>query len=200
MGLLRVFDRVYLRLDGNAYDDHAHALMSFNLMELIKEMAKANPNGDLEPLYDPATKKVFEGRAKAFLVRKVQKFIQGIPESQSQQENMADYASGRQLRYLIRAFKEEKKQISCYGLVYIYVIFTLLEEDSPYRAKCRSCMTALYNLIHDYFESNTDDELACFFVGCFVLIRQAMTTGDDVLSGQFPYRPRRNPKEPPGNG
>ena len=195
MDWLKLFDRVYIRI-GEMYDVQMDKLAFCNLTELIREIAKVNPDGDIEPLYDTVSGKSFEGRTKRFVVRKVEKFIAGMPEVFSADENMATYASLTQLNRLIRAFTFEKKQISGYGLVYIYVMYTLLEDKSPLVDQCADCMRTLHDLVLSYFEDHPDDEVAEFFHGCFDPIVRAIEVKNTKLTNtEIPPRPRKHPKE-----
>ena len=194
MNLLSIlFDRVYLNID-ETYDEYR--LEDFNIMLLIRAVAKANPDGDGEKLYDEDTDQVYEGRTKRFIVRKVKEYIVGMPERLSIDENMADFVSLKQLKYLINAFKNGKKRISCYALIYLYVIYCLLEGKSPVAAQCAAYIDTLHNLVNGYFENHPNDQLAVFFHGCFDPVWQALAEKNIHLSNEsLPQRPRRHPKD-----
>lgn len=195
MDWIKLFHRVYIRIS-EMYNVQAAALASLNLMELIREVAKANPDGDIEPLYDATTDKFYERRTKRFTVRKVNKFIAGMPEVLSTEENMASYASLKQLNLLIRAFDDGKKQISCFGLVYMYIIYTLLEGKSPAVKDCVAYVNVLYDLVVDYHEDHPEDEVVAFFLGCFAPILLAIKEKNTSLTNEeLPPRPCKHPKE-----
>ena len=195
MDLRQLFLRVYIRI-GSEYDVETAELKSLNLLDLLKEVAKANPNGDTEPLYDATNGKFYEKRTKRFVVRKTNKFIAGILDEPSDNEDMADFASLNQLNLLIWAFNEDKKRISCFGLVYVYVMYMLLEGKSPTAADCACYVAALYSLVASYHEDHPKDEVVAFFIGCFEPIIRAIQAENPGLTGdRLPRRPSRHPKE-----
>lgn len=195
MNWAKLFHRVYIRIS-EMYNLQPISPSSLNLMELLREVAKVNPDGDIEPLYDVATGKIFEKRTKKYIVRMVNKFIAGIPEVLSTDENMASYASLKQLNLLIRAFDDGKKQISCFGLVYVYIMYTLLEGKSRAADGCASYVIILHDLVQGYYEDHPDDEVVAFFLGCFTPIIQAIRDKNLKLSGiNLPSRPCKHPKE-----
>lgn len=196
MDWFKLFYRVYIRIS-EMYNAQVTALTSLNLIDLVREVAKANPNGDSELLYDATCGIVYEGRTKRFIVRKVDKFIAGMPEILSEDENMATYASLTQLNRLIRAFDTEKKQVSCYGLVYVYIMYTLLVGKSSAAEDCAGYLIVLHNLVTDYHEDHPDDEVASFFLGCFdPIICAVMEKNIHLKNTQIPPRPRKHPKSP----
>ena len=195
MNLRQLLLRVYIRISAG-YDVVAAELKSLNLLDLLKEVAKTTPDGDIEPLYDTKTGKFYEKRTKRFVVRKVNKFIAGILDAPSDNEDMADFASLNQLNFLIRAFDEDKKRVSCYGLVYVYVMYTLLEGASPAATDCAKYVVVLHNLVAGYHEDHPEDEVVAFFIGCFgPIIRAIRTSKTDLTAIQLPRRPCRHPKE-----
>ena len=86
------FYRVYVNISSE-FDIHVDKLTSLDMMELIHEVAKANPEGNGKPLYDAATGRVFEKRTKKYIVREVNNFIANMTHAYSAVENMASYAS-----------------------------------------------------------------------------------------------------------
>lgn len=196
----KFFDRVYIRI-GEMYDTQQNALTSLDLMELIHEVAKANPEGDGKPLYDATTDKVYEKRTKKYIVHNVNKFIADMRETLSIEENMASYASLKQLNHLIRAFCEENKQISCFSLVYVYSMYTSLNgksstEDSRLTKDCINYVIALYDIVRDYHENYPEDEVAAFLVGCLDPILIAIQKKNSRLTGaSLPAIPRKHPKK-----
>ena len=186
----RYMDHVYINISG-MYNEH-NLILDINY--LINEVAKANSNGDDKILYDCNKDKVFEGRTKRFIVKKVGNFIVNLHEEKSD-KNMANYASIRQLEKLMKAPSLKNKRISCYGLVYLYVIYTLLDEESIAASQSLIYVISLYQLVFDYFENNLDNKLAAFLTGCYSSIRKAMESKDYYLDRQkLPFRPRKNPK------
>lgn len=195
MNLRQFFLRVYIRIS-SGYDVAAEALKALNLLNLLKEVAKANPLGDIEPLYDIKTDKFFEKRTKRYVVRKTNKFIAGILDAPSDNEDMANFASLKQLNLLIRAFNEDRKRISCFALVYVYVMYSLLDSNSTAATDCAQYVLALYNLVHGYYEDHPDDEVVAFVIGCFDPIIRAIEEGSPDLKGSdLPGRPCRRPRE-----
>ena len=195
MDLRQLFLRVYIRIS-SGYDVAVAALKELDLFWLLKEVAKANPLGDVEPLYDAKTDRFYEKRTKRFVVRKVNKFIVGILDAPSDEVDMADFASLNQLNLLIRAFNEGKKRISCFALVYIYVMYSLLVGKSSADSRCAEYVVAMYNLIHGYHEDHPDDEVVAFVDGCFGPIIAAIEKEDPNLQiDDLPRRPSRHPKE-----
>lgn len=192
MTKISFFERAYINLP-TSYIGLEH----LDFMPLIHAVAKANPEGDGDiPLYNTATHEIFEKRTKIFLVKKTRRYILGMPERFCENENMATFVSLRQLQNLIKAFNKDKKRISCYGLIYIYVIYTLLPTQSTEASACMEYLSALYNLIHRYLESNPDDELAVFFDGCYNPIGDAIKAKNIMLNNnQLPFIPRNHPQE-----
>lgn len=195
MNLRQFFLRVYIRIS-SGYDVATEALKALNLLDLLKAVAQANPFGDTEPLYDIKTDKFFEKRTKRYVVRKVNIFIAGICDIPSNNKDMANFSSLNQLNLLIRAFSEDRKRISCFALVYVYIMYSLLEGKSSTAADCAKYVIALYNLVHGYHEDHPDDEVVAFVVGCFQPIIHAIEAKNphlkaSVLSG----RPCRHPRE-----
>ena len=195
MDFRQLFLRVYIRIS-SGYDVAAEALKALNPLALLQEVARANPLGDIEPLYDVNTDKFFEKRTKRYVVRKVNKFIVGILDSPSDNEDMANFASLNQLNSLIRAFNEDRKRISCFALVYIYVMYSLLEGKSHAAADCAEYVKALHNLVHGYHEDHPNDEVVAFVIGCFEPIIHAIEAKNlDLEASDLPGRPCRHPRE-----
>ena len=195
MDFRQLFLRVYIRI-GSEYDVQTATLKTLNLQDLLKEVAKVNQDGDAEPLYDTTNQRFYEKRTKRFVVRKTNKFITGILDGPSDNEDMADFASLNQLNLLIRTFNEDKKRISCFGLVYVYVMYVLLEGKSTTAADCARYVDALYSLVASYHEDHPTDEVVEFFIGCFEPIICAIRENNPDLTGeQLPRRPCRHPKE-----
>lgn len=191
------FDRAYINLP-KAYNElKEQHINSLDLMEQINAVAKANPFGDGGvQLYDIDTHMVYEGRTKKYIVQKTKAFIQGIPERFSPEENMATFVSLRQLKRLISSFKDDKKRISCYGLIYLYVIYTLLYGKSTKAEECLKYIETLHIIVGNYFENNPDDQLAEFFYGCYAPIFKAIASENTALSNyQLPPVPRNKPQD-----
>ena len=193
MGFL---DRAYINLP-KTFDEQKQFLQNLNLEKLIMAVAIANPSGDGDrQLYNSNNHELYIGRTKAYIVQKTKKYILGMPEYFSPEENMATFVSLRQLKKLIKAFDNDKKRISCYGLIYVYVIYTLLKGKSSKAGDCQKYLEALYILVNSYFENNPDDQLAAFFHGCYDPICQAMKDGKtDLHNNLLPPVPRNQPKD-----
>lgn len=195
MDLRQIILRVYIRISGG-YDVAAEALKPLDMMKLLEEVAKSNPDGHTRPIYDAENDKFFEKRTKWFVVHKAEKFIAEIQDGHSDNEDMAKYASIKQLNLLIRAFNEEKKCVSGFGLVYIYVMYCLLEGKSPMAADCAAYVNALSDLVAGYQEDHENDEVAAFLVGCRMPILNAIQNQNTQLAGhQLPRRPCQKPEE-----
>lgn len=190
------FDRAYINLP-ETYNEPKEFFKSLNLMELIIAVAKANPLGDGDiQLYDMDTHMFYERRTKIYIVQKTKAFILGMPERFSPEENMATFVSLRQLKNLIKSFEKDKKRISCYSLIYLYVMYTLLHGKSPKETECLKYIETLYLIVGDYFENNPDDQLAEFFNGCHTPICRAIEARDIALqNNQLPPVPRNQPKD-----
>lgn len=193
MDLLKYFSCVYIRID-DMYDESQTIRCTPNMMTLIREVAKVNPEGDAKQLYNEATGKVNEGATKAFIVHHVNLYICGMREFLTPNENMANFASLKQLKKLINAFKNGKRQVSAYGLVYLYVIYALLEGKSDLADSCANYIIDLYKLVHDYFEEHDQNELVAFFCGCYEPIIAAVRDHNTELPNDYiPPRPRKHP-------
>lgn len=189
-------DRAYINLS-KAYDESNQLFSTLNLMNLLLEVAKANPYGDGDlQLYNTHTHEFYEKRTKMFIVRKAKEYILGMHECFCLEENMATFVSLRQLKNLIKAFERDKKRISCFGLIYLYVIYTLLKDKSSKSADCLKYVNALYTIVHNYFENNPDNQLAAFFNGCYSPIYEAIASGNIALeNNQLPLIPRNHPQD-----
>lgn len=197
MSFLKIcWDRAYINLS-ETYNELENNFKSLDLMDLIKTVAKANPFGDGDiQLYDADTHKYFERRTKKFIVQKTKAFLLGLSQRFSPEENMATFVSLRQLKKLIYAFQENNKHISCYGLVYLYIIYTLLYGKSPKANECLNYIDVLYTIVSNYFEANPDDQLAEFFYGCYTPIYRAIRSQNTMLqNNQLPAVPRNRPQE-----
>ena len=195
MDVRQFFLRVYIRI-GSGYDVVVAALKSLNLVDLLREVAKANPKGDTELLYDPKTEKFYEKRTKWYVVHKVNEFLKGLHDAPSDNEDMADFASMNQLNHLVRSFNADKKRISCFGLVYVYVIYSLLEGKSPASTDCARYVIVLHDLVAGYHEDHPDDEVVAFFIGCFEPIINAIRARNPNLTvSDLPGRPSRHPRD-----
>lgn len=194
MDLRQFFLRVYIRIS-SGYDMEAEALKSLNLIDLLKEVAKENPSGDTEPLYIQKTDTFFEKRTKRYIVRQTNKFIAGILDTPSDNEDMANFASLNQLNLLIRAFNEDRKRISCFALVYVYVMYSLLKRESSAAETCTQYVIVLYNLVRGYYEDHPDDEVVSFVIGCFdPIIRAIEARSQNLEASELPGRPCRHPR------
>lgn len=190
------FDRAYINLP-ETYNEPKDFFKSLNPMELIIAVAKANPSGDGDvQLYDMDTHMFYERRTKIYIVQKTKAFILGMPERFSIEENMATFVSLRQLKNLIKSFEQDKKRISCYGLIYLYVIYTLLQDKSSQATECLKYIETLHNIVGNYFENNPDDQLAEFFYGCYAPISRAIGARNIALpNSQLPPVPRNRPQD-----
>lgn len=189
------FYRVYVNISSE-FDIHVDKLTSLDMMELIHEVAKANPEGNGKPLYDAATGRVFEKRTKKYIVREVNNFIANMTHAYSAEENMASYASLKQLNHLIRAFSAADKQLSCFSLVYVYVMYKLLVGKATEDYDFTAYVTTLHDLVHDYCQIWPEDEVAGFIVECHEPIMSAFRGNNPHLTAhQLPGIPRKNPKK-----
>ena len=191
-----IFDRVYVRIDGT-YDLNADALRKVDILRLLRKVAQENPEGDgTEKIYDPSTEQLLEKKAKKYIVRMANRFIADMPEILSMTDNMAPFCSLNQFNRLACTFRGGKKSISCYALVYIYVMYTLLEEDCAEEKECEDAVIALYELVAAYHEDNPQDELAAFLLGCFGPIIRAIREKNTTLKNtDIPARVRKHPKK-----
>lgn len=187
------FYRAYINISKN-YGEMCQFGAPLNLLDLIQEVAKSNPYGDGDvQLYEPTTHEFFERRTKIFIVKKTKKYILGMPERFCPDENMATFVSLRQLKNLIKSFNCAQKRISCYSLIYLYVIYTLLEGRSQKANDCLMYLEALASIVRRYFENNPDDQLAVFFNGCVIPISRAINSRNTFLQNdQLPSVPRNH--------
>lgn len=196
MKMNNYFDRAYINVP-ETYDELTSWFQQLDFKDLIYAVALVNPWGDGDiQLYNEETHEIYEKRTKIFIVKKTKEYILGMSERLCSQENMATFVSLRQLRNLIKCFEHAKKRISCYGLVYIYVIYTCLKGKSAKANECKKYLRALHNIIQDYLENNPDDELAVFSYGCFPPIYRAIEEENISLNNnQLPAIPRNQPRD-----
>lgn len=197
MHLLSVlFDRVYINIS-SSYNEY---FLNINLQRLLDEVAIVNPDGDAECdsdiLYCHTEGKVYTGRTKKYVVKKVNAFIAGLQEEECLDDNMATFASKKQLENLIYASYSSKRKISCYSIIYFYIIFTLLYGKSQMADKCAEYVKALAKIIFSYFEDNKDDQLAAFCYECVSPIYNAIINHNCFLQcTALPSRPRKHPHQ-----
>ena len=197
MNIINCFDRVYINLP-ETYDEEKVLMGKLHLPDLIYAVAKANPYGNGNTiLYDENSHEFYEGRTKSFIVQTTKEYISKIPECFSPEENMATFVSLRQFKKLIYAFEKKKKRISCYGLIYLYIIYTLLKKGkSPKEKECKRYLEVLDNLVSGYLENNPSDELALFFHGCYKQIIKAIEENNINLDPNLlPKVPRNHPND-----
>lgn len=198
MDFRQLFLRVYIRISSEY--DVADAFYELDLLKLLEEVAKVTQTDDRKiTLYDAGAKKFYEKRTKRYVVREVNRFIKKIRDVYSDNEDMADFASLRQLNLLIRTFdkkhgkKQERKQISCFALVYIYVMYMLLKNTSE--IQCVDYVNALYEIVRRYHVEHPADEVAAFVVGCVEPVVQAIEARNLALNADaLPGRPCRHPQ------
>lgn len=194
MNLKRCFRRVYIRISSQ-YDVSTEALRELNLLDLLKNVAKANPAGDVEPLYDVTSGEFYEKRTKRFVVRRVNNFIKGLHDAFCEKEDMADFASIKQLNLLVRAFSEGRKCISGFALVYVYIMYSSLTDKTSAAGICARYIRALHDLVCGYYEDHPEDEIAGFVDAAFEPIICAVETCGTVQVDALPGRPCRHPKQ-----
>ena len=193
MNLGCIFDYVYINVSGSYENEYVR---NIDLEHLLIEVAKANPNGDSKQLYDSLTGTVYMGRTKRFVVRKVKCFICDLQEKETPEVNMATFASIKQLEKLTRVSIAKNKSISCYGLLFLYIIYTLLPVESMAAEKCLDYIEWLDDLVYAYFENNPDNLLAEFFHGCRKPIVKAINTHNRLLNKtDLPLRHRKKPRD-----
>ena len=190
----RDLGRIYINVPDD-YDFPQEPHMRLNMMDLVYEVAKANQLGDIEPLYDPQSGKVYEGRTKSFIVRKTRQYVIGMNVFECDDENMSTIISKRQLNKLLHTFLSKKKRVSAYGLIYIYVIFTLLSGKVSSAGNCADYLLSLHGMVHSYYLNNPGDRLAAFFDQCFPLLIEAIRTQNTALDNALlPSIPRSHVK------
>lgn len=196
MKKINYLDRVYINIP-ETYAKQKLLFPKLNFNVLIHAVSIANPWGDGETeLYNEETHKIFEKRTKNYIVKKTKEYIMGIPERFCPLENMATFVSLRQLKNLIKTYKCEQKRISCYGLIYVYIIYTLLEDKSPHASECKMYLLFLHSIVQDYLELNPEDELAIFLFGCYSPIYKAISKQNTTLdTNQLPAVPRYHPRD-----
>lgn len=197
MNLLSLFnERVYIKIYDTSNENlPTQHISNMDMSDLLFEVAKANPNGDTQVLYDEKNNKIYLGRTKSFIIHKTESFLLGILEEEQPTENMANFVSKRQLEKLIASISSRKKNISCYGLVFLYVIYTLLDIESEPAKLCKKYIHMYDKVILDYLEHYQDDQIAAFFHGCYLPIINAINNKNCFLdSKELPPRPRKHPK------
>lgn len=141
------FDRVYLNISEEYVD---YRTFDLDFAELIEGVAKAHKMDGIAILFDERNNTVCEGHTKNFIIKETRNFVSGLEQRVSKTENMATFVSKRQLQKLIRAFSGGKVRISAYGLIYIYVIFTLLPSDSDEAQRCVAFIKYIHSMVKVY--------------------------------------------------
>lgn len=167
---------------------------TYDLKLLINAVAKQHVVGDGLLLIDTMNGQVYEKNTKKFIVGRARIFIQNLNERLCTEENMAEFVSVKQMNKLIAALSgKEKKEISCYSFVYIYIIYSLLPEGSTEAKECAEVMEIISKQIINFYNANPTNQLAAFLTGCYKPIVQAIKTNDNRLSAQnLPAVPRRH--------
>lgn len=167
---------------------------TYDLKPLINAVAKKHVVGDGLLLIDTMNGQVYEKNTKKFIVGRARIFIQDLNEWLCTEENMAEFVSVKQMNKLIAALSgKEKKEISCYSFVYIYIIYSLLPEGSTEAKECAEVMEIIKKQITNFYNANPTNQLAAFLTGCFKPIVQAIKTNNKRLSAhQLPAVPRRH--------
>ena len=197
MKIQMFYDECYIRLDGNDFGEEKAKSPLPNFDILFAMIAKEVVSNGKLVLYDSDTQTVFPKRTKIFIVNCVNDLIRRLTDTFSDSVNMRKTASLRQLKKLLNSFQRRKKEVSCYGLVYLYVIATHLPKTSEMNQECKDAIDMLYNLIYCFLQNNPENELACFFVGTYMPIQYALVTPCAKLTpDQLPPRPRKQPKFP----
>lgn len=165
-----------------------------SMQQLITAVAKAHPiTTNSVVLYDEVNNIVYLKRTKQFIVEMTQNFISELSERFCLNENMANFFSLRQLNYLLRSFHKTKRKISCFSYIFLYVIFTLLDEPSIYGPCCLSYVNYINDIVKIFLAQNGDDEVALFLNDCFSIVNRAIENQRlDLTSEVFPAIPRRS--------
>ena len=188
-----ILNRVYIRFE-KSYE--IQKKVDFNI--ILDAIAKNNPNGDGEILFEidsiTGGEYVYRGRTQDFLVRKTKNYIRKISCRQAD-ETMASYVSGRQVKYIRRFLKGEKRALPAYAGVILYVAFTLIPIHAFEGGLCKEYLELLQKMVYSYSLYNSDDMLACFFEECFKLVEGTMEREKkDLPIEEFPGIPRKYPK------
>lgn len=200
--MLCFWDRVYINV-GQDFSE-GHKILDFE--KLIDDVATQKRIYNGMPLLEVITKdgkdttNIFRGRTKRFIVQETNAFISGIQEVQSEKENMASFASKRQLNRLIDAFQGKGKRISAYAVVVIYIMSRIILEspdNSNYDFTLMQEIIAWINLwVQAYNREYPDDELAVFLLDCVGRVQNAIQQRNTNLQAEnFPYIPKQNPDD-----
>ena len=184
-------DRVYIRVASSYEISDAVG----NFENLIAEVARHNTDANGCPLcnYDHGTEHIYLRKTKAFIVQKAKAYINEMAEEGNCAENMASFVSIKQLSRLMAAFEADQRCISCYSMVYIYIIYTLLEGKSKYAQECLSFAYWLANITEAYYKNNQGDVLSAFLCNCSSVIIHAIQDSDTALPVEcLPKRPRKH--------
>lgn len=167
MKIVHILDRVYINIRKDFYEQ----ISVMDLLDIIDEVAKSVKIYDGIVLYDCNTSKVYRKRTKRMIVREANRFISQFEELPAD-ENMASYASMRQINRLIRAYKQQSTHISCYVLVYLHIMFKLVND--PERCDFMQFAETMFNVVDSYILNDSCDgkvdDLANFVKDCFGVV------------------------------
>lgn len=181
-----VLDRVYVNLG----KDFREGIPKMDLVILIDEVAKNVKEYEGIVLYVEKQNIVFRGRTKKFIVKEVNRFIADFQPTLAD-ENMASYASKRQLNYLIKAFQNKKVRISCYGLIFLHIMF--IHAQNSQNNYFNTCAYMIYEIINRYLRENENDPLAIFLLGCFPPVYDELNNPNHKKRvNDFPNVPKKN--------
>lgn len=196
MNIICVLDRVYINL-GEGFGEQ---VFEMDLTVLINEVAKSVKEYEGIILYDEKEQKIFLGRTKKYIVKEVNRFIAGFEEKPAL-ENMASYTSKRQLNRLIRILKNKKGRMSCYGLIFLHIMFVNIQDHQNCHFKTYADtmrkMVECYCQERGRTKSCNKDELIEFFLKCYKTVKEEFNnSGAGVkakkYASDFPKIPKRN--------
>lgn len=200
--MLWFWDRVYINVGKDFWEGHR----ILNFEKLIDDVAIQKCIYNDMPLFEVITKdgkdtiNIFRGRTKRFIVQETNIFISGIQEVQSEKENMASFASKRQLNRLIDAFQGKGKRISAYAVVVIYIMSRTILESSNSSSYdftlMQETITCINLWVQAYNRDYPNDELAVFLLDCVGHVQNAIQQRNTNLQAKnLPYIPKQNPDD-----
>lgn len=121
-------------------------------------------------------------RTKKYIANEATKLIKSFGRIQSD-ENMALYASKRQISRLFRVCQNEGSCLSCYSFVILHVIIQSINEREILKDTLEKMSDLIFNLANNYLLDYPDDALAQYIVDCYKVYRLEVESG---LSEDFP--------------
>ena len=189
--------RIYIRLSKEYFANFPCC----DIDRLLKDVAdhlKTDANG--KNLYeDSGTLNSLErsycmGRIKKLIINESNNFISDFEKAYAT-ETLGQYISKRQIKKLVRAFKDKEGDITGYAFVIFHVLFKIVRNIPNYNFdNLQSCINAICAVTKDYCNDYADDPVAHFMLKCYEVVSDEISHPDISPKDKdhFPPIPKRH--------